>query len=407
MLLIPLLTSCNPTRRTLNASPTSLDTESITDSPLINTASMEIRTATVASIDCDSIQHQEDPAGMLLLTKINEGINVDIYLYDINNNHFRRVTENSSRDYMPAITSDGKRLVFISDRNHPRKNGLFFVEVNKTLDPSLTIENVNSLKELVVPTEFVVENPVWSFDNKWVAYVAVYENHSYIDVLNPDSGEGTRVKSNSIWNKYPTWAKDSNDLYILNENENNDYATLIQNISLKEIFENIYSHENILNQNIYGPAGLSLNQRSEILLTIDDQNTSGIYKILPGNSQEIIEVYKKEDEDAWGAIWSPDGEWIAFQVKEKEGNNTSIYIANEKTKEIFKVFTNSQVEAKSITWSPESKLLSYTRKEGKSTYYIDIISINAIIKNIEGCNYIPIEIGPIESNLLKMYSWIM
>ena len=411
MILSLFITSCQTTGEEIINSPTPPKESEI--KTLMN-PSPTYPTNTVENNDCTITPKGDDAKGNILMNieYTDSADEQNLYFYNLNNNSFRRLTEKKeSMDIIASISPDGKRMVFVSDRNHRRHFGLFMMKIDDNPQNS-TMELVDKPVELIYSKDYNVENPVWSSDGKWIAYVSRYKMNSYIDIINPDTMENRRINDKFAFNYYSIWSHKFERLYILNQNTDNEYGSTIDSINLNDILQNGPTSDIFTGKNIYVYNGMDINNNDEVLLSIEDGTNLGIFKMsLLDDNNLPIKIYGHENENAWGPIWSPDGKWIAFQsgIKDKSGINNElyyIYLYNDEEQKIYTVFFNTQSEEREILWSPDSKYLAYTVKEGDELYYIDIVSIDSIINNSMGCNNYPIKIGPINSIYLGIFSWI-
>lgn len=90
---------------------------------------------------------------------------------------------------------------------------------------------------------------------------------------------------------------------------------------------------------------------------------------VPANKGNIENITNEQGVNNRGAVWSPDGKWIAY-ISDKSGND-EIYIMKPDGTDKTQLTNNGKFYRYSILWSPDSKkLLSYDNT--RNLYYIDI-----------------------------------
>jgi Tol biopolymer transport system component len=406
LLFCLVVNSCSsPTRDRLSL------TNTIINSPVVKQTltytPREIKTATVTKSECNE-EMSNGLSGKLLL--LEQGVagnyegSLDIYLFHFLSGSFQRITSDPGWDNSPAITRDGKRIAFTSNRNHQDYSSLFVIEIPEKINLQDTVELIKKPTEIVSSNLSWIYCPDWSYDDKWITYSRSTGSNTFIEIYNPGMNTGTRI-SNTINDAYmAVWSHYDNSLFIVNQKKYSSYGSKIMITNLNDVLSNIPPREIEVNKDIYANAGIDVDEKYQILLTIINNEKSGIYKISTRINNELIKIHDEESENSVFPIWSPNGEWIAFKAAENE--LSKIYLFNDLTNELLLAYQNPPFKTSSKVWSPDSKYIAFIEWRGERISYINVISVKSIIANSKGCNIKPIEIGPIDASMNILYSWI-
>jgi Tol biopolymer transport system component len=397
LLLGVCITSCNPvnentipfvpvrTESSLNTTTNDIPSDS-TDTPILEGG------------PCERTNNQLLPDGKILLTD-----RADIFLYDMEKNLLERITDDPSDDDWPAITSDGKTIAFLSNRNHIYQDGLFIMGLVKEIEPGSAAEATMKPVEIVPPVNKTIGPPVWSYDNNWIAYTSWTDSRSYVDIYGLSGGKGTRVRNNFQNNAVPYWSTISDKLYIVNKEPLSQYGSTIEITSLHDILSSVKPMDIPINKEIYLDAGINVKDDREILLTINENDTLGIFIFSIGDGK-ITPLYHMENDNAWGGGWSPDGKWISVETRYEETG--IIYIVNTTTMDRYEVYTTNRFGGFSIVWSPDSQYVAFTsgvNTQNDNFYYM---SVEDIIMNSSGCEILPSKIEKVKLSTFSLRDWI-
>lgn len=107
--------------------------------------------------------------------------------------------------------------------------------------------------------------------------------------------------------------------------------------------------------------------------------------------------------NGWGAQWSPNGKWIAYESHEIVGNavSTNITLINVETKEKHTILEGDQANRYSqifwnMEWSPDSKRICF---KGKVKGEMNEMAITAVAGSSKGFNLIT------NSEVVEDFSW--
>jgi len=249
----------------------------------------------------------------------------EIYLMNGDGTNPRRLTENNYFDGFPALSSDGSRIVF--DSNRLRAEG----EPFNTSD--LFVMNADGSGE----THLVRgSSATWSPDGKQIAFHA------------SASGKGRPIKPD------PGAATNDNDIFVLSVGDVLKNGTRPKNIT--------NSPEAIDDDPDWSPNGQKIVFTSHAV-TDDPINsaTAEIYAIDLAETGKPVRLTNNEEEERAPA-WSPDGKRIVFSCR-RGGPDFEICVMNaDGTGQV--QLTDNSVPDLTASWSPDGKKIVFHRRAG-------------------------------------------
>jgi Tol biopolymer transport system component len=255
-------------------------------------------------------------AAEIYLIKMNEGGTVDTMVESV------RVTNNTDGDAFPALSPDGKKIVF--DSNRLRGDG----PINTS---DLFLMNTDGTEQTPLIRG---SSPSWSPDGK------------YITFHRSASGTGLPIKID------PGAATDDSDIFIMN---------------VDDFLKNVEGAINVTNtpgdiddDPDWSPDG------QKIVFTrhpvTDDPNNSVLAEIYVLNLETGAETrvtFNSEEERA--PAWSPDGTRIVFSCR-RGGNDFEICVMNsDGTGANDPPLTNNTVGDLTPSWSPDGQKIVFHR----------------------------------------------
>ncbi len=147
--------------------------------------------------------------------------NREIYVMDADGKKQRRLTNNDFPDTNPSWSPDGRRIIFVSDRN---KNiaaeegpimvdgGIIIGDMRKR--PQIYVMDADGKNQQRLSNEFVAEwHPSWSPDGRHIVFTSsgamdVAGGHWRIYVMDADGGNKQRLSNGAVDDYYPSWSPD-------------------------------------------------------------------------------------------------------------------------------------------------------------------------------------------------------
>ena len=239
--------------------------------------------------------------------------NWEIYVMDADGGNQRRLTNNPGRDRSPSWSPDGKRIVFVSNKDGHVRNDRPTAEIYVMDADGGNQRNLTNNPDRDI-------SPSWSPDGKRIAFVsdravdggeAVHNYEIY--VMDADGGNLQRLTNNLTEDEYPSWSPDGKRIAFSARRDGH--------------FEN------------------ELGITYEIYVMDTD-----------GENEQRLTENRNND---WNPSWSPDGKRIAF-MSDRKGDAVSfdIYIMNADGGNQQKL-TNNRGWDGSPSWSPDGKRIAF------------------------------------------------
>ena len=252
--------------------------------------------------------------------------NYDIFISDIYGGHMTQLTKNKWIDFNPSISSDSKKLLFVSDRDGNReiyKTEIMWLDGHMKWKASSLQNLTNSIENDWTPAYSPIENKI-----VFATYFPKNDNYD-IFFMDEDGTNKENLTNSPNYEKFPQFSPDGS--YII-------YQSWIA--GKMEIF---------------------------------------FFGLLDRNTVNITRQPKSNDIISHGNCFSPDGELIVF-TSERDGNK-NIYLSNISGTEVEQL-TNHESNDFEPTFSPDGELIIFTseRDGNKEIYSIDMRSKR--IKNL-------------------------
>jgi len=236
--------------------------------------------------------NEEDGNGMIVFYSDRDG-NIEIYVMNSEGNDQRRLTFNEYADDSPALSSDGSRIAFISNRDDPDPAGCSHTCFNQ-----LYIINIDGSNEhRLIGTDFSTHHPDWHPDGLIISFDTEADLQGDIYVVNVD-GSGLRLLiEDGFW---ADWSPDGTQIVFASRRDGNVELYLAdadggnqRQLTHNNRFEYFPDWSPDANRIAYGV----LEDRAIYVMDANGEN-----------EQRLTQQGNAED-----AAWSPDGKWIAYQ----------------------------------------------------------------------------------------------
>ncbi len=259
--------------------------------------------------------------------------NAEIYVMGIDGKNPRRLTNNDFPDTNPSWSPDGKRIIFVSDRNKNIADkegpimingGIIVGDMRKR--PQIYVMDADGKNQQRLSNEFVAEwHPSWSPDGRRIVFTSsgamdVAGGHWRIYVMDADGRNKQNLSNEGEDDYYPSWSPDGEQIAF---------------ISIRDGRGN---------------------------LDIYVMNADG------SNQQRLTENPDHE----WEPSWSPDGERIAFtssKLPDVMPANSDIYVIDADGENRRKL-TKNHSRNTDPSWSPDGKRIAFvSNRDGNYEIY--------------------------------------
>lgn len=245
--------------------------------------------------------------GLLAFVSTRDG-NPEIYLWNLDESTFTRLTDNPAVEAQPALSPDGSRIAFATNRD-----GNFEIYLMNA-DGSGLVNLTNSPGD-----DF---DPAWSPDGAQLAFASARDGNNEIYVMNTDGSDPINLTNNPANDAEPSWYTqgglfDSPRIAFTTNRDGNP---------------EIYT----MNSDGEGPTNLTNNPANDrapsavpgsnlIAFTTDRDGNDEIYTMaLDGTSPENFTNLPTASD--WAPAWSDGAVWLVF-VSNRDGN-PEIYVAD-------------------------------------------------------------------------------
>ena len=146
--------------------------------------------------------------------------NYELYSINANGADLRRLTTNSSMDFAPKWSPDGRKIVFVSDRDVKNHREIYTMDADGT--------NARRLTETVYGTN---NGPSWSPDGRKIAFESIGDDLKrlvYFDIyiMDPDGNNVQNITNTPNADEYgPVWSPDGQQL-AFESNQNTGFMDI-------------------------------------------------------------------------------------------------------------------------------------------------------------------------------------
>jgi TolB protein len=238
--------------------------------------------------------------------------NPEIYTIRADGSQPQRLTQDPSFDDSPAISPDGRQIVFLTARHdlNPQFPNLKYEIYLMNVDGGNPRRLTN--------TEAAEDHPAWSPDGSKILFDADYDGDGFYEIytMNPDGTGVARLTSNTANDQFADWSPDGAQI--------------------------AFSSDRNGNWDIFVMDADGGNQR-------------------PLTSSPNWELFP---------AWSPDGSLVAFTGVVSRPGNTDVFLMNADGSDLHQL-TNSPGYDENPAWSPDgSQIIFQTRRDGHFEIYV-------------------------------------
>ena len=289
----------------------------------------EKKTLMTSTITFVSTRH--DSTGKLVLAS-------QIYLMNGDGTNVRRVTVNNYADNFPALSPDGSKIVFESNRLR--------VEGEPVNTSHLFVMNTDGTGQTLLTRG---SSGTWSPDGKKVAFHA------------SASGTGLPIKP------HPGAATRDNDIFVMNVNDVLNKAAKPKNITNSPMA--------IDDDPDWSPAGDKIVFTSHSVTDNDTNSVTAEIYVMNADGNGKLKRLTSNSEEERAPVWSPDGKRIAY-IGRKGGADFEICVMNADGSNQVQL-TNNLIADLTCSWSPDGKQIIFHRPIAKGAGGFQLWLINS------------------------------
>lgn len=366
--------------------------------PLLTPSSMSEICQAQPTINLDS---------MLILFVANWDNSSDIYLIRANGNDLFRLTTSAEDDILPAWSSDGKQIAYVSKRVSDGF-GLYTMKADgsqKTLlsPSSIQIGKWSFPTRLSPNSKFVHPNDdkiinwfSWSPDDQYIAFRGANNNSSHIYITELDTGSTIDMLAQSRENG--TWAPDVRFGYSLSWSPDSQFIAFDAPLDAGGNYLKIHIAKldgeflEYLDINSNWTSFIQWHPEDELILSISEFSQDQLIVLKPdGTDQKVL---AEVDGSITKAIWSPNGVMIAYdnikdQIDEygrREIVTSNLHILDKNDANQSDIFGNLDIKIQNFSWAPDNRNIALIVNEDGvlNLYIVDICSrsLTLLVENV-------------------------
>ena len=233
-----------------------------------------------------------------------------------------RLTDHDGLDWFPSWSPDGRRLVFVSERDG--NNEIYVMDVDGQNQTRLT--DHDGLDWF----------PSWSPDGSRLAFVSIRDGDFEIYVMDVDGQNQTRLTDYNGWDA-PSWSPDGRRLVFASNGE------------IYVIDVDGQNQTRLTGYDGWDPS-LSWSPDGRRLVFV----SNGEIYVMDADGQNQTRLTDHDGTD-WSPSWSPDGSRLAF-VSDRDGNS-GIYVMDADGQNQTRLTNHDGADAPS--WSPDGRRLAF------------------------------------------------
>ena len=234
--------------------------------------------------------------------------NVDIYVTDSSYSHLKRLTDDPARDAYPAISPDGRKIVFASYRGPEKQSQIYLMEKDGS--------NVVQLTHGSEGNSF----PRWSPDGKRIVFMSKRGGTKWqIYVMDRNGSDQRRLTHNSTNDFNPVFSPNGKEILFESDRDGGKLDEIyVMNADGSDQKRLTVNNDN--DENDIFPVWIG-NGKDIGFSTIKDRK-SNIFRMKKDGTGKSLVI-----KDAAFAAWSPDGKKLVY-VSAEAGKPSHIFLSD-------------------------------------------------------------------------------
>ena len=290
--------------------------------------------------------------------------NYDIFIADVYAGHMTHLTKNKWLDFNPAISNDGSKLAFVSDRDGNRE--IYALDLI-WMDGYTQWEGRNLTN--ITQTAGHDWTPKFSPTNEKIVFTTYFPATDNYDVfiMNADGSDKQNLTNSPYYEKHPQFSPDGSFI-IFQAWQKGKMEIFFSNLldgNIMHLTSNTPAHDIIPVGNAFSPDG------QEIVFTSERDGNRNIY-IMNTDGTNQIQLTDHSAAD-YEPVYSPDGLSIIF-TSERDGNK-EIYIMNNNGLNL-KNLSNNPADDWNPRYYPDNhKIVFQSLRDGPANWEIYMMTL--------------------------------
>ena len=290
--------------------------------------------------------------------------NYDIFIADVYAGHMTHLTKNKWLDFNPAISNDGSKLAFVSDRDGNRE--IYALDLI-WMDGYTQWEGRNLTN--ITQTAGHDWTPKFSPTNEKIVFTTYFPATDNYDVfiMNADGSDKQNLTNSPYYEKHPQFSPDGSFI-IFQAWQKGKMEIFFSNLldgNIINLTKNTASHDIIPQGNAFSP------DEQEIVFTSERDGNRNIY-IMNTDGTNQIQLTDHSAAD-YEPVYSPDGLSIIF-TSERDGNK-EIYIMNNNGLNL-KNLSNNPADDWNPRYYPDNhKIVFQSLRDGPTNWEIYMMTL--------------------------------
>ena len=171
------------------------------------------------------------PDGRRLLFVSDRNGNRDVYIMNADGNEQQNLSKHPSEDWTPSWSPDGKRIAFAS-----------FRDANWEI---YTMDAQGAKIQRITQNKAADYNPVWSPDGRRIAFISNRDGNLEIYIMNADGSDQRRLTEDKATDQAPVWSPDGGKVLWESYRDGNMeiYAVNVDGSNLQNLSQDTYADD--------------------------------------------------------------------------------------------------------------------------------------------------------------------